>query len=75
MRKVLNSGTFANLEEFEISEHWPGALTTEAVYLPIQFCSHLKRIRGLVGCPRLNEILIQELKHKLLVGNFDINIQ
>jgi hypothetical protein len=74
MRGVLNSGAFANLEEFEILEYGSGTMTMEAVQLLIQSCSRLKRIRGLETCKRIRRSFIQELKRRFLVQNLDVEI-
>jgi hypothetical protein len=47
MRELVRSGTFADLEEFDIIESIPGVLTMKAVKLLIQNCPHLKIIKGL----------------------------
>jgi hypothetical protein len=74
MSEVLNSGTFANLEQFYIRETGRGALTMEALDMLIQRCSHLKIIEGLTTCPRLNPGFIQELQDRLLRGNLDLEV-
>jgi hypothetical protein len=74
MKGVLNSGAFANLEEFEIFEHIPGTMCMEAVELLIQSCSRLKIIRGLETCNQIPSSFIQELKRRFLVQNLDVEI-
>jgi hypothetical protein len=74
MREVVRSGTLSNLEQFCVREYGPGALTMEALELLIEHCSHLKTIRYLGTCHRLNPGLIRELKRQLLVRNLDLEI-
>jgi hypothetical protein len=75
MREVLDSGAFANLEEFAIREYCTRALTMEAFELLIERCSHLKIIRGLETCRQIRASSIQELKHRLLLRNLDLEIK
>jgi hypothetical protein len=74
MREVLDSGTFANLEEFDILEVEPGALTMEALELLIQRCPHLKGIKGLETCMRLTRRFNQKIERRLLARNLDLEI-
>jgi hypothetical protein len=74
MKEILNSGTFANLEEFDILEVEPGALTMEALELLIRRCPHLKCIRGLKTCKLITDLSIQKLKRRSLVRNLDLEI-
>jgi hypothetical protein len=74
MREIVNSGTFANLEEFYVSDYGHGALTMECVELHMQSCLRLKRLGYLQDWPRFNSALIQELKRVIFEGNFDLEI-
>jgi hypothetical protein len=74
MRKVVSRGTLANLEQFYLQEYWPCASTMEALEMLIQHCSHLKSIGYLGTYRRLDEDPIQQLKHRLVVQNLDLQI-
>jgi hypothetical protein len=74
MREIVNSGTFANLEEFYISEYGHGALTMECVELLMQRCLRLKKIGYFRYWRRFDPALIQELKRGILEGNFDLEV-
>jgi hypothetical protein len=74
MRDVLNSGTFAHLEEFDIFEYENGVLTMEALELLIQRCPHLKSIKFAVTCFRITRRFIQEVKRRVSVRNLHLEI-
>jgi hypothetical protein len=75
MRELVRSSTFANLEEFDIIACRPWFLTVEAVELLIQNCPHLKIIKGLKTSQHLQPHVIEKLKHRILVRNFNIDIE
>jgi hypothetical protein len=74
MREIVNRDTFANLEEFSVSEYLDGALTMESVEMLVQRCLRLKRLGFVKGWPRFDGALIQELKRGTLEANFDLEI-
>jgi hypothetical protein len=75
MGELVRSGTFENLEEFDIGEYFPGVLTMKDVELLIQNCPHFKIIKGLKIWQLLEPHDIKELKHRLLMRNIDIHIK
>ncbi|PNF28291.1 hypothetical protein B7P43_G05442, partial [Cryptotermes secundus] len=74
MREVIRSGTLAYLEDIWLHERWPGALTMEALELLIEHCSYLKSIKDLRTCIQIPVRFIEELKCRLLVQNFYLEI-
>ncbi|PNF26387.1 hypothetical protein B7P43_G17334, partial [Cryptotermes secundus] len=74
MLEVVRSGTLADLEDIEVHEDGPHAMTAEALELLIKHCSHLKSIKGSKTCYRIPRRFIEELKRRLLVQNFDLEI-
>jgi hypothetical protein len=74
VKEVTSLGAFTRLEVFHIEECWPGALTMEALQLLIRHCPRLKRIEGLVNCPRLDKRDITELKRQISEQNYDLVI-
>jgi hypothetical protein len=75
VRKILNLGTFRQLEVFQISEGWPGALTLKALLLLLQHCIRLKHVESLRCCPRLNRFIIEKLARGLSSQNLDLSIK
>ncbi|PNF33102.1 hypothetical protein B7P43_G15751 [Cryptotermes secundus] len=74
MREVVRSGTLADLEEIAVHEYWNYAMTVEALELLIKHCSHLKSIEGSKTWRLIPKRFIGKLKRRLLVQNFDLEI-
>ncbi|PNF26614.1 hypothetical protein B7P43_G11347 [Cryptotermes secundus] len=74
MREVVRTGTLADLEDIAVYECEPHAMTVEALELLIKHCSHLKRIKCIETCRLIPVSFIEELKLRLLVQNFDLEI-
>jgi hypothetical protein len=74
VRKIITLGTFKQLVVLELQEHWPGALTIEALRMLIGHCPFLKCIEGLGRCPRLHSYLIRQLRDEMKSHNFDLKI-
>jgi hypothetical protein len=75
VREIISLGTFTQLKVFNVQERWPGTLTMKALQLLIRHCPQLKRIEGLINCPRLDNLAIRKLKRQILKQNFDLAIE
>jgi hypothetical protein len=74
MRQILMSGTLEHLEELRVEEYGPGGLTTEALEMLLEHCSHLKSIGNLRTCCSLDLHFIRKLERRLLVQNLDLEV-
>ncbi|PNF28904.1 hypothetical protein B7P43_G01811 [Cryptotermes secundus] len=74
MREVVRTGTLADLEDIAVHEYEPYAMTVEALELLIKHCSHLKSIKGIKTCRWIPRWFIEKLQRRLLVQNFDLEI-